>query len=70
MVIDIIVYLLSMYISAIRAGVQCALDLGNSIFLFLNRELFDLRNIFLVNLETGLPKKMPYVGEFASWDLS
>ena len=35
-------------------------------FPFLNRELFDLRNIYVVNLKTGGPKKMPYVGEFAT----
>ena len=35
------------------------------LFPFLNQELFDLRNIYEVNLKTGRPKKMPYVGEFA-----
>ena len=40
------------------------------IFLFLHRELFDLRKIYVVNLKTGRPKKMPYVGEFSTWDLS
>ena len=38
----------------------------NSIFPFLNRELFDFRKIYVVNLKTGRPKKMPYVGEFAT----
>ena len=33
---------------------------------YLNRELFDLRKIYGMNLKTGCPKKMPYVGEFAS----
>ena len=47
-------------------GVQLTLDLRNSIFPFLNRELFDLRKIYGMNLKTGCPKKMPYVGEFAS----
>ena len=46
--------------------IQANLDLRNSIFPFLNRELFDLRNIYVVNLKTGCPKKMPYVGEFAT----
>ncbi len=36
----------------------------------LNRELFGLRNIYVLNLKTSSPKKMPYVGEFATWDLS
>ena len=36
----------------------------------LNRQLFDLRKIYGMNLKTGHQKKMPYVGEFASWDLS
>ena len=26
------------------------------------RELFDLRKIYVVNLKTGRPKKMPFVG--------
>ena len=42
------------------------LNLRKSIFLFLNRELFDLRKIYVVNLKTGRPKKLPYVGEFAT----
>ena len=46
--------------------VQATLDLRNFIFPFLNRELFDLRKIYAVNLKTGRPKKMPYVGEFAT----
>ena len=37
-----------------------------SIFPLLNRELFDLRKIFGVNLKTSHPKKMPYVGEFST----
>ena len=36
------------------------------IFPFLNRELFDLRKIYVVELKTGRMKKMPYVGEFAT----
>ena len=36
------------------------------IFPFLNREMFGLRKIYVVNLKTGRPKKMPYVGEFAT----
>ena len=47
-------------------GVEYTLDLRNSIFLFLNLDLFDLRKIYVVNLKTGHPKKMPYVGEFAT----
>ena len=32
--------------------------------------MFDLRKIYLVvNLKTIRPKKMSYVGEFATWDL-
>ena len=50
--------------------VQQTFDLRKSFFPFLNRELFDLRKIYGMNLKTGRPKKMPYVGEFASWDLS
>ena len=46
--------------------VQSTLDLRNSIFSFLNRELFDLRKIYVLILKTGYPKKMPYLGEFAS----
>ena len=47
--------------------VQSTLDLRNSIFPFLNRELFDLRKIYVLILKTGHPKKMPNVaGEFAS----
>ena len=42
--------------------VQSNLDLSNSIFPFLNRELFDLRNIYVLNLKTGQPKKMSCVG--------
>ena len=37
---------------------------------FLNRELYDLRKIYVLNLKTGCTKKMPYVGEFqiiVSW---
>ena len=45
--------------------VQSNLDLSNSIFPFLNRELFDLRNIYELNHLITCPKKMPYVGEFA-----
>ena len=44
-------------------------DIRKFIFPFLNRE-FDLRKIYVVNLKTGRPKKMPYVGEFATLDLS
>ena len=47
-------------------AIQANLDLRNSIFPFLNRELFDLRKIYVLNLKTGRPKKIPYVGEFAS----
>ena len=35
-------------------------------FPFLNRELFDSRKIYVMNLNTARPKKMPYVGEFAT----
>ena len=45
---------------------QSTLDLRNPIFPFLNRELFDLRKIYVLILKTGHPKKMSYVGEFAS----
>ena len=41
--------------------IQANLDLRNPIFHFLNRELFDLRNIYVVNLKTGCSKKMFYV---------
>ena len=34
---------------------------GKTIFPFLNREFFDLRKIYVVNIKTGRPKKMPYV---------
>ena len=37
----------------------------NSNFPFLNRELF-----YVLNVKTGRPKKMPYVREFATSDLS
>ena len=50
--------------------VQANFDLRNSTFSFLNWELFNLRKIYVLNLKTGCPKKMPCVGEFASWDLS
>ena len=50
--------------------VQSTLNLRNPIFPFLNRELFDLRKIYVVILKTGHPKTMSYVGESASWDLS
>ena len=42
--------------------IQSTLDLRNSIFPFLNRELFDLRKIYVLILKTGHPKKMSYVG--------
>ena len=45
------------------------LDLRNSSVPFLIQELFhlfDLRKIYVLNLKTGRPKTMPYVGEFAS----
>ena len=45
---------------------QANLDLRNSIFPFLNPELFELIKIYVLNLKTGRPKKMSYVGEFAS----
>ena len=45
---------------------QTALDLRKEKRTFLNRELFDLRKIYMVSLKTGRPKKMPYVGEFAT----
>ena len=45
--------------------VQPNLDLRNSNFPFLNGELFDLRKIYVLNLKTGRPEKMPYVGEIA-----
>ena len=41
-------------------------DLRKFTFPFLNRELFDLRKIYVVNLKIGCPKKMPYLGEFAT----
>lgn len=41
-------------------------DLRNSIFIFLNRELFGLRKINVLKLTTFRPKKMPCVGKFAS----
>ena len=33
---------------------------------FLNRAMFDLRKICVVNLKKGSRKKMSYVGEFAN----
>ena len=39
-------------------------------FSFLKSRVFDLRKIYVMNLKTSLPKKMPYLGEFATWDLS
>ena len=39
-------------------------------FSFFNRDLFDLRKIYVLNLKISRPKKMCYEGEFASWDLS
>ena len=36
--------------------VKKPLDLRKSIFPFLNRELFDLRKVYVVNLKTGRPK--------------
>ena len=50
--------------------VQANFHLKNSIFPILSWRLFDWRNIYVLNLETGRPKQMSYVGEFASWDLS
>ena len=50
----------------INIMIQYTLDLRKSIFPFLNQELFDLRKIYVVNLKTGRPKKMTYVGEFAT----
>ena len=46
--------------------VQSTLNLRNSIFPFLNQEVFDLRKIYVLILKTSQPKKMPYVCEFAS----
>ena len=46
--------------------VQANLNLRNPIVPFLNRELFDLRNISVVDLKTGHLKKMSYVCEFAT----
>ena len=31
-----------------------------------NKVLFDLRKIYVVNLKVGRPKKLRYVGEFAT----
>ena len=45
---------------------QSTLDLRNPIFPLLNRELFDVRKIFVLILKTGDPKKSLGVGEFAS----
>ena len=42
--------------------VQANFDLRNSIFPFLSQDLFDLRKIYVLNLETGRLKKC----EFAS----
>jgi hypothetical protein len=55
-----------MTIFCLFLALQQNLDLRNSIFPFLNRELFDLRNIYVLKLKTGRPKKMPYEGEFVS----
>ena len=41
--------------------VQANFDLRNSIFPFLNRVMYDLRKIYVLNLKTCLPKIMSYV---------
>jgi len=37
-------------------SIQANLDLRNFKFTFLNRELFAVRNIYVLNLKTGWPK--------------
>ena len=46
--------------------VRASFDLRDSNFPFLNPELFDLRKIYVLNLKTRRPKKMPYIGKFES----
>ena len=46
--------------------IQANLDLRNSSFPFSNLELFDLRNIYVLNLKTSL-QKMPYVCKLSSF---
>ena len=53
-------------LASVTKPIQQTLDLRKSIFSFLNLELFDLKKIYVVNLKTGRPKKMPFVGEFAT----
>jgi hypothetical protein len=50
---------------------QANLDLRNPILPFLYRIIFDLRNIFVLNLKKREDKKkVSYLGAFASRDLS
>ena len=51
--------------SRVQCTVQKNLDLRNSIF-----PSFLFIMIYVLNLKNGWPKKMPWVGEFASGDLS
>ena len=48
-----------------RGCAKVSLDSRNSVFPFLNQELFDLKKIYVANLKTGRLKKMSYVLEFA-----
>ena len=50
----------------LKNAVQANLDLRKPVFSFLNSELFDLRNFYVLNLKISRPEKMPYVGEFSS----
>ena len=38
--------------------------------ILLTWELFNVRKIYVVNLKTSCPQKMPYVGEFPTWDIT
>ena len=53
-----------------KSKIQQIFDLRKYIFPFLNRELFGLRMLYVVNLKTSCPKEMPCAGEFATWELS
>ena len=64
--IDIEVLIMSWFREFANPYIQANLDLRNPIFPFFNRELFDLRKIYVLNLKTGCSKKLSYVGEFAS----
>ena len=53
-------------VKSLQKEKNSTLDLRKSIFPSLNRELFDLRKTYEVNLKTGRQKNVPYAGEFAT----